>query len=143
MVQAFLIMVVIILTPVIIILSAYSLKTVITLTFVHFALITLSFWWELARWLDSALLDILYNSPAHKRINPFFLENTQDDIIVNFVMGSLFVVLPALWFTSMSWAGVTVGNIAQSLANGAKHAQNSGEKGFGASKRAIDTVTKK
>jgi conserved putative membrane protein len=128
MIQAFLIMVVIILTPAIIILSAYSLKTVITITFVHFAIVTTSFWWELARWLDSALLDILYNSSAHSRINPYFLENTQDDFIINFVMGSLFIVVPALWFTAMGWAGIKTGDIAQSMANGAKSSQAMGEK---------------
>ncbi|WP_231094450.1 conjugal transfer protein TraG N-terminal domain-containing protein [Aggregatibacter actinomycetemcomitans] len=128
MIQAFLIMVVIILTPAIIILSAYSLKTVITITFVHFAIVTTSFWWELARWLDSALLDILYNSSAHSRINPYFLENTQDDFIINFVMGSLFIVVPALWFTAMGWAGIKTGDIAQSMANGAKSSQTAGEK---------------
>ncbi|KYK82823.1 membrane protein [Aggregatibacter actinomycetemcomitans serotype e str. SC936] len=143
MIQAFLIMVVIILTPAIIILSAYSLKTVITITFVHFAIVTTSFWWELARWLDSALLDILYNSSAHSRINPYFLENTQDDFIINFVMGSLFIVVPALWFAAMGWAGIHVGNIAQALSNGAKSSQSTGEKGFGATKKGVDVVLNK
>lgn len=78
----------------------------------NFALVTLTFWWELARWLDSWLLSVLYDSGTHSRINPYFLENTQDDIIVNFVMGSMFLVLPAIWLGSMSWVGVKMGEFA-------------------------------
>ncbi|MDE8035229.1 conjugal transfer protein TraG N-terminal domain-containing protein [Actinobacillus equuli subsp. equuli] len=125
MVHAFTLMSIVILLPIIIVMSGYSLKTVITLTFVHFALITLTFWWELARWLDSWLLDVLYNSATHNRINPYFLENTQDDIIVNFVMGSLFLVLPTVWLGSISWAGIEVSKLANTLAQGTKDTKDS------------------
>lgn len=128
MVQAFALMAVIILTPLVIIMSGYSLKTLITLTFVSFALVSLTFWWELARWLDSWLLSALYDSGTHSRINPYFLENTQDDIIVNFVMGSMFLVLPAIWLGSMSWAGVYIGSLASTFSNGTKDAQKGTEK---------------
>lgn len=125
MVQAFALMAVIILTPLIIVMSSYSVKTLITLTFVSFALVSLTFWWELARWLDSWLLSALYDSGTHSRLNPYFLENTQDDIIVNFVMGSMFLVLPTIWLGSISWAGVKIGSMAHTFSQGSNDAKDS------------------
>ncbi|MDH3000203.1 conjugal transfer protein TraG [Chelonobacter oris] len=129
MVHAFALMTVIILMPVIILISGYSLKTIITLTIVNFALVMLTFWWELARWLDSWLLTALYQSSTHNSLNPHFLANTRDDIIVNFVMGSLFIGLPALWIGAMSWAGTNLGTLAQQMRNNATGAQDAGKKG--------------
>lgn len=128
MVQAFMIMALIILIPIITILSGFSIKTVVTLSFVYFALITTSFWWELARWLDSFMIEILHSSPSHS-FNIQFFENAQDDIISNFVMGSLFIILPSLWFGAMSWAGARVGGeLAAAMVNGSKSSQQSGGK---------------
>ncbi len=64
MVHAFMLMAVIIITPLVIVMSGYSLKTLVTLTFVSFALVSLTFWWELARWLDSGYYP-LYMIPVH------------------------------------------------------------------------------
>ncbi|GAB1669824.1 conjugal transfer protein TraG N-terminal domain-containing protein [Mannheimia haemolytica] len=118
MVHAFMLMAVIIITPLVIVMSGYSLKTLVTLTFVNFALVSLTFWWELARWLDSWLLSALYDSGTHSRINPYLLENSQDDLIVNFVMGTMFLVLPAIWLTAFSWFGIQIGQMAQQFSNG-------------------------
>ncbi len=52
MVQAFLIMGVIISLPLILLVSTYQLKTVMTVTFALFTLHMLTFWWELARWVE-------------------------------------------------------------------------------------------
>lgn len=128
MVHSFALMALTILTPLIMVMSGYSLKTLVTLTFVHFALVALTFWWELARWLDSWLLSALYDSGTHNRINPYFLENTQDDIIVNFVMGSMFLVLPAIWLSSMSWAGIYIGSLASTFNNGVKDTKDKTQK---------------
>ncbi len=69
MVQAVILMAVTIILPLIIVFAVYEYKTVITLTFVMFALNFLTFWWELARWLDSWLLEALYGSDTHSRWN--------------------------------------------------------------------------
>ncbi|PJG82786.1 conjugal transfer protein TraG N-terminal domain-containing protein [Caviibacterium pharyngocola] len=129
MVQSFLIMAVIIIMPLAITFSGYSLRTLVTLIFVNFALVTTTFWWELARWLDNKLIDILYGSSTHSRFNVAGLQNTGDDMIVNFVMGSLFLVLPAVWMGAMSWAGVTVGTMAQHFTKGSKDSRVAGGKG--------------
>ncbi len=57
MVQAQLQIALVICIPLITLCSAWDVKVVMTLTFVQFALFFLTFWWELARWLDSWLLD--------------------------------------------------------------------------------------
>ncbi|MBF4190089.1 conjugal transfer protein TraG N-terminal domain-containing protein, partial [Serratia ureilytica] len=62
---------------------------------VVFALNFLTFWWELARWLDSWLLEALYGSDTHSRWNVAGFQNSTDDLIMNLVMGCMFLVLPA------------------------------------------------
>lgn len=109
MVQAFLEMALVISLPVILLFSAWELKTVITLSFIQFALFFLSFWWELARWLDSWLMTILYSEDGASHFNLYGLQNASDDLIVNVVMGTMFVVLPIFWLGALSWAGVRVG----------------------------------
>ena len=118
MVQAILIMALVICCPLITLLSAYELKTVMMLTFVQFALFFLTFWWELARWLDSWLLSVLYDSSTHSYWNLAGMQNTQDDLIVNIVMGTMFLILPVLWLGAMGWAGAQVGTALSGIAAG-------------------------
>ncbi len=143
MVHAFALMAIVILMPLVIVMSGYSLKTIITLTFVHFALIALTFWWELARWLDSWLLSALYSSDTHNRLNPYFLENTQDDFVVNFVMGAMFLVLPTIWLAGMSWSGVRIGSIAASLSTGTSDSRAAGSKGMNEISTSVNAVRQK
>jgi len=109
MVQAVMLMAIYIMIPLILAFSAYEFKTMVTLTFVVFALNFLTFWWELARWLDSWLLTALYSSDTHSRFNMAGFQNTSDDLIMNLVMGTMFLVLPAIWVSALSWAGVSIG----------------------------------
>lgn len=54
------------------------------------------------------------------------IQNTQDDVIINLVMGSMFLVLPTFWPGAMTWAGVRVGvAVNGALAGGVKVAQDS------------------
>ncbi|MDE9467248.1 conjugal transfer protein TraG N-terminal domain-containing protein [Xenorhabdus bovienii] len=118
MVQAVLLMALYILLPLILLLAAYEFKTVLTLTFVIFALNFLTFWWELARWLDSYLLDALYGSETHSLFNLAGLQNTSDDLIMALVMGMLFIVLPMVWLGALAWAGVRMGDISGMMNQG-------------------------
>jgi len=127
MVQALLQMALVICIPLVTLCSAWDVKVVMTLTFVQFALFFLTFWWELARWLDSWLLDVLYNSDTHSNWSLAGIQNTQDDVIINLVMGSMFLVLPTFWLGAMTWAGVRVGvAVNGALAGGVKVTQDSG-----------------
>ncbi len=86
--------------------GTYEYKTVVTLTFVTFGMHFLTFWWELARWLDSWLLEIMYGSDSHSRWNVAGFQNSADDLIMNFVMGTMFPVLPAVWMGALSGLGL-------------------------------------
>jgi hypothetical protein len=109
MVQAFTIMAIIICLPIVTVMSSYDLRVLMTLTFVLLGTYALSFWWELARWIDSWLLEALYGSDTHSYWNLAGLQNTSDDILVNFVMGTMFIILPTLWMGAMGWAGISAG----------------------------------
>ncbi|MFP1908143.1 conjugal transfer protein TraG N-terminal domain-containing protein [Lonsdalea quercina] len=142
MVQAILQMALVICFPVVILFSAYALKTVITLTAVQFALFFMTFWWELARWLDSWLLVALYDSSTHSSVSlntlNYGLQNSSDDIIVNIVMGTMFLVLPAFWMGALGWAGITLGGAVEgAIRYGANDAQKAGGTGSGAIMRNI------
>ncbi|EJX8216356.1 conjugal transfer protein TraG N-terminal domain-containing protein [Salmonella enterica] len=131
MVQAVMLMAIYIMVPLILAFAAYEFKTVITLTFVIFAVNFLTFWWELARWLDSWLLTALYSSDTHSRFNMMGFQNTSDDLIMNLVIGTMFIVLPTVWIGALSWAGVNIGvaiSNASKEGTGSSHqaAQNGG-----------------
>ncbi|THA11004.1 conjugal transfer protein TraG N-terminal domain-containing protein [Rodentibacter pneumotropicus] len=111
MVQGLLSLAVIIAMPLIMVIGLYSVRAMITLTFVHIGIFFLSFWWELARWLDTWLIEVLYNSDTHSRWNLAGLVNERDDMIVKLVIATMFFILPALWFGMMSWTGIKVGNV--------------------------------
>jgi len=132
-VLSFLKMAVVICIPLLLIFGTYDLKTVVTVTAVQFALFFVDFWFQLARWVDSTILNALYgwHSP-HSNFNPLLgLNNAFGDMLLNFVMGAMFIVLPTFWITALTWAGVRSGGVAQNLINGSKDAQTAGGKGSG------------
>ncbi len=118
MMQAVILMALYILIPLLLLFAAYEFKTVFTLTFVIFALNFLTFWWELARWLDSHLLEALYGSDTHSLFNLAGIQNTSDDLIMGLVMGTLFIVLPMVWLGALAGAGVRVGDVAGMMCQG-------------------------
>lgn len=136
MVQAILLMAVYIMFPLILAFSAYEFKTVITLTFVMFALNFLTFWWELARWLDSWLLEALYSSDTHSSFNLAGFQNTSDDLVMTFILGAMFIFLPAAWMGALSWAGISTGGVVEkAMTAGSKKTEETGGK-------AADSLTK-
>ncbi|MCX8967252.1 conjugal transfer protein TraG [Erwinia psidii] len=129
MVQAILLLALVICIPLVTVFSAYSVKTVLTLTFAQFGLMFLTFWWELARWLDGWMLELLYRSDTHSSWNLAGIQNTQDDLIMQFVMGTMFIVLPAFWMGVLAWAGVQLGGaIERAAITGTHDAKKSGGK---------------
>ncbi|EOX0357336.1 conjugal transfer protein TraG N-terminal domain-containing protein, partial [Proteus mirabilis] len=89
----------------------------------------LTFWWELARWIDSWMMEALYNSDTHNQWNMNGLQNTSDDVIMNLVMGTMFLVLPALWMGAFGWAGVHLGStLSNGMKSGTDEATKAGEK---------------
>ena len=137
MVLSLLKMALVICIPLVLLIGTYDLKTVVTVSVVQFALFFTEFWFQLARWIDSTILDALYgwgwgwNRP-HTNFDPLVgLNNTFGDMLLNFVMATMFLILPAFWMTALVWAGVRAGNVLQGLGTGTRDAGQAGSKGSG------------
>ena len=131
MVLSLLKMALVICIPLVLVTGTYDLKTVITVSVVQFALFFVDFWFQLARWIDSTILDALYGSGwgwnrPHSNFDPIMgLNNAFGDMLLNFVMATTFLVLPTFWVAALGWAGVKAGVVAQNLATGSKDAKDS------------------
>ncbi len=148
MIQALLEMMIIIVIPVMMMFSAYDPKTVVTISFGMFALIFITFWWELAGWLDDKLITVLYDNMNDQGISgsdiPFagFVSSTADGWIMNLVLGMMYVIFPAFWVGMLGWAGVRIGSMASQLSDGAKMPQQAGsEAGKQAQGMVIDAAS--
>lgn len=63
-------------------------------------------------------MEMIYSENGASHFNLYGLQNTSDDLIVNMVMGTMFVVLPTFWLGALTWAGVRVGGaVAVSIGN--------------------------
>ncbi len=131
MVLALLKMALVICIPLVLVVGTYDLKTVITVSVVQFALFFVDFWLQLGRWIDSTILDALYGwgwgwGRPQNNFDPLVgLNNAFGDMLLNFVTGTMFLVLPTFWVAALGWVGVKAGVIAQNLAVGSKEARDS------------------
>lgn len=137
MALALLKMALVICIPLVLVIGVYDLKTLVTVSVVQFALFFVDFWFQLARWIDSTILDALYgwgfgwNRP-HSNFDPLIgLNNAFGDMLLNFVMATMFVILPTFWIGALSWVGVRAGIMANNLSEGTKGAANAGGKAPG------------
>jgi hypothetical protein len=130
MVLSFLKMAVVICIPLLLVIGVYDLKNVIIISCVQFSLFFVDFWFQLARWIDSTILDALYGGESpHSNYNPLMgFDNGMSDALLNFVMGAMFIVLPMFWIGALSWVGIKAGAIAQTLNAGSKETANAGGK---------------
>jgi hypothetical protein len=94
--------------PLVLVVGTYDLKTVVTVSVVQFALFFTDFWFQLARWIDSTILDALYgwgfgwNRP-HTNFDPLVgLNNAFGDMLLMFVTGTMFIVLPTFWIMALA-----------------------------------------
>ncbi|WP_426139204.1 conjugal transfer protein TraG N-terminal domain-containing protein [Pseudomonas sp. DWP3-1-2] len=131
MVMAFLKMTLIICIPLVITFGTFDFKSAMTLSIVQFSMIFVDFWFQLARWLDTTILDAMYGADSpHGTLNPLLgMNNTQADMLLNYVMAAMFIILPSLWMTALSYAGIAAGKSLQGLSDGTRSAQQEGGKG--------------
>ncbi|MFU5531841.1 conjugal transfer protein TraG N-terminal domain-containing protein [Pseudomonas aeruginosa] len=137
MVLSLLKMALVICIPLVLLIGTYDLKTVVTVSVVQFALFFTEFWFQLARWIDSTILDALYgwgwgwNRP-HTNFDPLVgLNNTFGDMLLNFVMATMFLILPTFWVAALAWAGIRAGNVLQGLSTGTRDVGQAGGRGGG------------
>ncbi|WP_447444462.1 conjugal transfer protein TraG N-terminal domain-containing protein, partial [Pseudomonas aeruginosa] len=144
MVMSFLKMAMVICMPMILIIGSYQLQVAMTMTVVFFAMMFVDFWFQLARYIDSTILDAFYGSGSpHLSFNPVMgLDTATQDAILNFVMGSMFVILPTLWITAVGWSGMKVGTVLSDLSNGTRGVEQAGAQGGGVAKQAISSISK-
>lgn len=84
------------------------------------------------------MLELLYGD-AHSSWNLAGIQNTQDDLIMQFVMGTMFIVLPAFWMGALGWAGISLGGIIENATRaGTRDASQTGGAAGGQFKQAID-----
>ncbi|EKN3597338.1 conjugal transfer protein TraG N-terminal domain-containing protein [Yersinia enterocolitica] len=128
MVHGILIMAMVICIPLVMLLGAYDPKVVVTLTLAMFAMIFVTFWWELAGWLDDRLIEIIYS--GGRGYYNWFMSIGSEGWIMNLVLGSMFLVLPAFWFGAIGWSGIQIGvMVSQSVSSGSKTSQQAGAVG--------------
>ena len=135
MALSFLKMALVICIPLVLVAGTYELKALMTVSMVQFALFFVDFWFQLARWVDSTILDALYgwgfgwNRP-HSNFNALVgLNNAFGDLLLDFVMAAMFIVLPTFWVGALGWVGIRVGTVTQGLAQGTREAQAAGGQG--------------
>ncbi|RMT76092.1 putative membrane protein [Pseudomonas savastanoi pv. nerii] len=144
MVMAFLKMALIICIPFVLVFGMFDLKVVMTITFAEFALIFVDFWFQLARWVDSTILDALYGNGIgsdvpHSNFDPVFgASNAQGDLLLDFVIGAMFIVLPSFWVVALGWTGMKLGSLMSGLTDGVDSARQASSKGANQIKAAME-----
>ncbi|WP_460030089.1 conjugal transfer protein TraG N-terminal domain-containing protein [Mannheimia haemolytica] len=125
--------------PIIIVFSGYSIKAMMTVTFSWFAVFFLSFWWEIAFWLDTSLYETLYGFVSDKaqllkidNAGEFLTETggTGQEYLLNIITNVMYLVLPGLWVAFLGWAGLKAGaGIDKSITDSGTTAQSNTQTG--------------
>lgn len=130
MVQGIMLMAIVICMPIVAVIGSYDVKTIITMTLVQFGIFFLSFWWELARWLDNWMIVTIYSSDAHPLFNAYGIMNDSDDGILSVVLNIMYILLPMLFLGALSWAGVNAGTaLSNILSNSSNSVMTTTDKG--------------
>ena len=130
---AYVIMVAIIALPLVMVISGYDLKVLVSVSIIMFGLYFLHYWFELARWLDSRLLEALYDSGGPNSGSGIldFTADPAGDMYMDFTTGLMFLIVPALWMGILGWAGFKGGDFAgkavESTGKGVGNSQKSGQ----------------
>lgn len=122
-VQALLYMAVIVVLPLALMFSSYSVGTVFTFTVGLFAIKFLTFLWGMAFWLDNNMFEALSTGNveeawAHLSASPgrdSWLGDTPQEDIMQMVTSILYVGLPMAFAMAMGWAGLNVGNLINQI----------------------------
>ncbi|WKN20575.1 conjugal transfer protein TraG N-terminal domain-containing protein [Azotobacter vinelandii] len=138
MVLAFLKMAMVVCLPMVLLIGAYQLQVAMTMSVIYFAIMFVDFWFELARWVDSTILDALYGSGLQSlTFDPLIgMQNESQSILLNYVIGAMFIILPMFWVGALGWAGIQAGKVLEGLSKGTDPAGKAGSGGFGVVNKA-------
>lgn len=92
--------------------SRYKFSTVLSITFVIFSIIFWSYIWELAKYVDTAMIHALNPMGGFQTISKDY-GGTQ--ALTDMVAVLMYIILPVFWTMFMGWAGIQVGSGATSM----------------------------
>ncbi|MCT6866447.1 MAG: conjugal transfer protein TraG N-terminal domain-containing protein [Gilliamella apicola] len=128
MIQSVLLMCIIILLPIVTVLGGYDPKIIITLTFVIFTLIFLTFVWELSRFLDSKLIEIVFENNVISFCSDEWSRGSKS--LINLVTSMAFIGLPLLLLGAISWTGFQIGvGVSSAIGISSNKMQQAGKEG--------------
>ncbi len=117
-IQALLLLAIYALLAVMIPFSRYRLHFIVTGSAIIFAITFWSYLWHLVHYINNALIGALYPAdPNH--IIPSWHELLQsgsglDVVFVHFIVGTMYIALPLVFLTLMTWAGLKVSSAIMS-----------------------------
>ncbi|MBK6280485.1 MAG: conjugal transfer protein TraG N-terminal domain-containing protein [Gammaproteobacteria bacterium] len=135
--------------PLVLLIGTYDLKTVVTVSASSSRCSSWTSGSQLARWIDSTILDALYGwgfgaDRPHRTSDPRDRPGTTPfgDMLPNFVMAMMFIVAGRFGAAALKklGAGVRTGNIVQGLSTATSDAKGAGGRGAG---MAMSAVSKK
>jgi hypothetical protein len=92
--------------------SNYRFGTVMSLSAVIFSIIFWSYLWQLATYVDSAMLQALSPIGGFTQGSQFYGGTPG---LTNMVAVLMYLIIPAFWTMFMGWAGIQIGNGATSM----------------------------
>lgn len=130
MVQHLLLMAIVIAIPFVLVISCYSFKVAGLITFSYFGIATMSFWFQLSRWLSNNLTELVYNSQAAQLSFVAGLTSRYDQTVLGLVQVAMQLIFPIFWLAMLGWAGAITGSgIGAALQGGTREAGDAGKKG--------------
>lgn len=142
-IQATILMLIYMLLPFYFVFSSYNVGKMVFMSIIIFSV---KFWtvlWAVSHWLDNNLLDALMPDSLLSITDALTQNNIVVKMVINFVTGTLFVVMPMFWSGLLGWAGHKVGTeMNKSVGDMGKNAGSAGSTGGGAASSAASGAAK-
>ncbi|MGO2241094.1 MAG: hypothetical protein ACTH5D_04980, partial [Halomonas sp.] len=75
-------------------------------------------------------VDLIYSSDAAKMSWLSAANSLYDRMVLQFVEGAMYLILPSVWIAALGWAGLKAGGaISNAMGDGGSGAQGAGRKG--------------
>jgi len=141
MIQSVLLMTIYMLIPFVLVFSRFKIETVV---FLMIAIFSIKFWtvlWGVAYWLDNNLMGAI--SPQTGLFPHVGRSYYANGLIIHFIVGALYIFLPLIWTSIVSWAGFSVGhafgNAVNSKSTDSASAGSKGGKAAGSTAKTVVT----
>ena len=143
-IQALLLLAIYALLAIMIPFSSYRLHFIITGAAIIFAITFWSYLWHLVHYIDNELIGALYPTDS-SRIIPSWHELLQGggtaQVLVHFIVGTMYIALPMLFLILASWAGLKISNAIMSAVNDMRAPSDAAGQEGGAIARSAITKT--